>query len=74
MGKGKIVVEQYRHLSSDERAAFRRWLMANAVVGSILAIGIVAMAVAGYRSGPPPEIELAGIEKASSVGSWDKPQ
>jgi hypothetical protein len=65
MGKGRIV-EQYKTLSTDEQAAFSRWLRANAVVGSILAVGLIAMAVAGSRSGPQQEIELAGIEKAAA--------
>ena len=64
MGKGRIV-EQYKTLSTDEQAAFSRWLRAK-VVGSILAVGLIAMAVAGSRSGPPQEIELAGIEKAAA--------
>jgi hypothetical protein len=31
---------------------FDRWLKANAVLGSMLAIGMLAMALAGHSSGP----------------------
>lgn len=65
MGKGKIF-EQYRTQSPDDRPTFDRWLKANAVIGSILAAGLIAMAVAGSRSGPSRDLELAGVEKAAS--------
>jgi hypothetical protein len=32
---------------------FDRWLEANAVLGSIVAVGILAMALAGHSSGRP---------------------
>jgi hypothetical protein len=32
---------------------FERWLRANAVLGSLLAVAILAMAVAGLYLGPP---------------------
>jgi hypothetical protein len=35
---------------------FDRWLKANAVVGSILAIGMLAMALAGLYSPPPDRV------------------
>jgi hypothetical protein len=35
---------------------FDRWLKANAVVGSILAIGTLAMALAGLYSPPPDRV------------------
>jgi hypothetical protein len=65
MGKGKIF-EQYRTQSPDDRATFDRWLKANAVIGAILAAGLIAMAVAGSRSGPPRDVEVAGVEKAAA--------
>jgi hypothetical protein len=56
MGIGKIS-EQYRTQSPDDQATFNRWVGANVVIGSIIAIGLIAMAVAGSRSGPPQEVE-----------------
>jgi hypothetical protein len=65
MGTGKIL-QQYRTQFPDDQATFNRWIRANAVIGSIIAIGLIAMAVAGSRSGPPQEVELAGVEKAAA--------
>ena len=65
MGMGRIL-QQYRTQFPDDRATFSRWLKANAVIGSILAAGMIAMAVAGSKSRPPHEVDVAGIEKAAS--------
>jgi hypothetical protein len=65
MGIGKIL-EQYKTQFPDDQATFNRWIRANAVIGSIIAIGLIAMAVAGSRSGPSSkEVEVAGVEKAA---------
>ena len=43
---------------------FDRWLKANAVVGSILAIGMLAMALAGLYSPPPDRVtEFSSIAR-----------
>ena len=42
---------------------FNRWLKANAVLGSILAMGILAMALAGLNSSGRPD----GVTELSSV-------
>ena len=43
---------------------FDRWLKANAVVGSILAIGMLAMALAGLNSPPPDRVtEFSSIAR-----------
>src|SRR5262245_52529224 len=65
MGKGKIA-EQYRRLSPEDQATFNRWLRGNAVFGSLIAIGLTAMAIAGYRSGVSQEVEVAGVERAAA--------
>ena len=45
---------------------FDRWLNANTVLGSIVAIGILAMALAGLYSGPPDgAIELSSVHVLS---------
>jgi hypothetical protein len=40
----------YNRLSAEDRRIFDRWLLANAVFGSIFAAVLVAMAFAGSRS------------------------
>jgi len=41
---------QYRNLSPQDQATFRRWLWLNAVVGVILAVGLVAIALVGSNA------------------------
>jgi hypothetical protein len=55
--------EAYAGSSRD----FDRWLKANAVVGSILAIGMLAMAFAGLNFAGPPEVatELSSVNVSS---------
>jgi hypothetical protein len=44
--------------TEDPRSSpeFARWLKANAVFGSILAVGMLAMALAGLHSPPPDRV------------------
>ena len=46
------MINEYRKLNSEDQKAFRRWLWANAVVGAILLVGLIALAVnvAGDKS------------------------
>jgi hypothetical protein len=45
---------------------FDRWLKANVVVGSILSIGMIAMAVAGlYSAGPNGATEISAVQRSS---------
>ncbi len=48
MGKG--VMREYQRLSPEDKRAFDRWLKTNAILGSILAVGILSMALAGSVS------------------------
>jgi hypothetical protein len=53
LGWGRLSMEKDDPRSSPE---FDGWLKANAVVGSILTVGMLAMAMAGlYSSGPPAD-------------------
>jgi hypothetical protein len=45
MHKGGIL-RQYKDMSTEDRRTFDRWLKANVVIGSIIAAGLVAMALA----------------------------
>jgi hypothetical protein len=57
----------YERLSAEDRRAFDRWLLANAVFGSIFAAVLVAMAFAGSRS-----IALRDAAVASGYFSTDR--
>lgn len=52
MGKGYIV-RRYVTMSPDERQTFDRWLGRNAVLGLIIAAGLLAMALAGSTTVAP---------------------
>ena len=53
----------YQSMSPEEQLKFNGWLKTNAVLGSILAIGILAMALAGLNSPGQPN----GATQFSSV-------
>jgi hypothetical protein len=42
MTRGEIISE-YRRLNSEDRAAFRRWLMVNTVVGALSLFTLIAV-------------------------------
>ena len=48
MGKGFL--REYQRLSPEDQHTFKRWLKTNAILGCILAVGMLAMALAGSRS------------------------
>jgi hypothetical protein len=61
-------VRKYQTPSPEDQRKFDSWLDANLIVGSILAIGILAMAVAGYNSeGPGTEISAAAKIEATAA-------
>ena len=55
-------MRKYQTSSSEDQRKFDRWLDANLILGSIFAIGMLAMAWAGYNSVPDAEIAAAKIE------------
>jgi hypothetical protein len=63
MGSNGQTLLQYRTMSSEDQATFRRWLRQNAVVGSILAVGLVVMALIGSNA------DRSGTEIAASGAS-----
>jgi hypothetical protein len=65
MTKGQII-RQSKNPSPEDRLAFERWLAGNCVLGSIITIGIVAMAIAGSTATPPHEAQVAGVERAAA--------
>ena len=70
----------YERLSAEDRRAFDRWLLANAVFGSIFAAVLVAMAFAGSRSialrdaavagGTPTAFEVGASEGTAREPRW----
>jgi hypothetical protein len=50
MGEDRIF-QRSKSLSPEDRLTFDRWLKGNAIVGLILAAGLIAMAIAGSISG-----------------------
>ena len=66
MGKANVSM-LYKRMSPEDRSTFDRWLKANAIVGLILTVGIVAMAVAGSRSAGKLDAANAGTARASVV-------
>jgi len=76
MGKGHTAF-YYRGLSPEDRRTFDRWLKANAIVGAIFAIGLIAMALTSSRSAGPGDAEVASRTKASDVAvseqRWRQP-
>jgi len=66
MGKANVSM-LYKRMSPEDRSTFDRWLKANAIVGLILTVGIVAMAVAGSRSTDQRDVATASMTRASAV-------
>jgi hypothetical protein len=66
MGKANVSM-LYKQMSPEDRSTFDRWLKANAIVGLILTVGIVAMAVAGSRSTDQRDVATASMTRASAV-------
>ena len=63
MGKGDIP-HYYKTMSAEDQRTFNRWIKRNAIVGSILAIGLMAMALVGSNSAPPPAVANSANPKA----------
>ena len=58
-----------RKWSADDSREFDRWIRANAIIGSLLAAGLLAMAVAGAPSAGPGEATTAANSNGSEVGA-----
>ena len=71
MTKGQVL-QQYRTMSAEDRHTFDRWLKANAVLGSIVAGGLFAMAMAG-GSGFGPGQAVAQSAEASEISEAQTP-
>jgi hypothetical protein len=54
MTKGQILAS-YKHMSPADQRTFKRWLAANAVISSMFAAVLFAMALAGSNSSGPQQ-------------------
>jgi hypothetical protein len=45
---GKRVAREDQSISPEDQRKFERWLTANAILSSIFALGLIAMAMAGF--------------------------
>ena len=61
---------QYEKMSLEDQRTFDRWIKANATFGAVLALGILAMAVAGLNA-PRPDAAMSASAKASHVLAAD---
>jgi hypothetical protein len=66
MGKANVSM-LYKRMSPEDQSTFNRLLQANAIVGLILTVGIVAMAVAGSRSTDQRDVATASMMRASAA-------
>jgi hypothetical protein len=57
--------EFYQRMSVQDQIQFDRWLKANAVVASIFAVAVVAMAFVGAQNSGPDHASAATIKTAS---------
>ena len=62
----KGLSQQYERLSPEDQRTFDRWMRANAVLGAVLALGMLAMAFAGFNAPEPDATIYAGSENKTS--------
>jgi hypothetical protein len=48
--------KDHKTMSPEDQRGFNRWLTGNAIIGSILAMGLVAMAIGGFNAAPLPTV------------------
>lgn len=63
------IAREYQKMSPQDRRTFDRWLTANAVIGCILAAGIIAMAFAGAWLSEPGDVAIAERAKPPVMAS-----
>ena len=76
MTKGEIIAHS-RRLSPADQSTFDHWLKANLVIGSLIAGGLVLMAIAGSGASLGPEKAAASsaptLAKAGNRSLHDRP-
>jgi hypothetical protein len=65
MGKG--ILHEYQKLSAEDRRTFNRWMSANAILATVFAAGIVAMAIASSNSREKSDAVIAANSKPGTA-------
>ena len=60
---------RFRPLSPEDQHEFDRWLKANAILGLIIAVALVAMALAGSNSRGRPDSAATDSPNSSDVAT-----
>jgi hypothetical protein len=71
MTKGEMLA-YYKDMSAEDQRKFDRWLKTNMVIASIVAVGLLCMALAGAGAGPNsfgPSSAVADPRPAIASGS-----
>jgi hypothetical protein len=63
--------QQYQRLSAEDQRTFDRWISANAILGAVFAVGMLAMAVAGSNSPGQSDLAIATNPKAPNIVTAD---
>ena len=60
---------EFQNMSPEDQHTFDRWITANAVVGSIFAVGMLAMAVMGSNSVRHADTVITSSSNYSNVAT-----
>jgi hypothetical protein len=66
MTKGQMIAH-YRNMSTADQSTVDRWLKANMVIGTLIAGGVMLMALAGSNANLGPERAVAETAKSVSA-------
>ena len=65
------IPQEYERMSPEDRRTFDRWISANAILGAVFAVGMLAMAVAGTNSPGQPDAAIAASLSAPNIAKAD---
>src|SRR5260370_38974409 len=65
-----ITVAHYKNLSPKDQQSFNRWLLGNAIVGSIFSLALVLFAIAGWQT---DETAYAPKQTSAQTFSFQEP-
>jgi hypothetical protein len=66
---GLRTLREFQSMTTNDQREFDKWVKANTVVGSILAVGLLAMALAGAHSPAPGAAGIAVSPDAAKVAT-----
>jgi hypothetical protein len=65
------ISQEYERMSPQDRRTFDRWISANAILGAVFAVGMLAMAVAGSNSLGRSDSAIAASPSAPNIAKAD---